>query len=166
MSLEDNKAVLKRSQKRLHAMRVSHWMTRPVVTVKPRDTLRTARRLMAEHRINQLPVVRNDKLVGMVTDRDLRDAYPSSTQLYRSKKVDEFADSHTVEEVMTFNVIGVTPDTPLEEAAALLRRHRIGALPVVEKGKLVGILTRSDLLNFLLSERNKLPYDSGGRVRR
>jgi acetoin utilization protein AcuB len=147
-------------------MWVSHWMARPVVTVKPQDTLRTARRLMAEHRINQLPVVKNDKLIGIVTDRDLRDAYPSSTQIYRSKKVDEFADSYTVKEVMTFNVISVTSDTSLEEAVALLRRHRIGALPVIEKGKLVGIFTRSDVLDFLLSERNKLPYDSGGRVRR
>ena len=134
-------------------MQVSQWMTRPVFTVKPLDTLRTARRLMAEHRINQLPVVKNDKLIGIVTDRDLRDAYPSSTQIHRSKGVDEFAESYTVEEVMTFSVISVTPDTSLEEAAALLRGHRIGALPVVEKGKLVGILTRSDILDFLLSER-------------
>lgn len=134
-------------------MQVSQWMTKQVFTVKLLDTIRTARQLMAEHRINQLPVVKGDKLVGIVTDRDIRDAYPSSMQSHRGQAVDEFADSHTVEEVMTFNVTSVSPDTSLKEAAALLRRHRIGALPVVEKGKLVGILTRSDVLDSLLSEK-------------
>jgi acetoin utilization protein AcuB len=128
-------------------------MSRPVMTVTPRDTLRTARELMAENRINQLPVVRSGRVVGIVTDRDLRDAYPSSVQVYPGKKVDAFADAHTVEEVMTFSVVSVAAEAAVEEAASLLRRHRIGALPVVDKGKLVGILTRSDILDYLLSRR-------------
>jgi len=123
------------------------------MTVTPRDTLRTARELMAENRINQLPVVRRGRLVGIVTDRDLRDAYPSSVQVYPGKKVDAFADAHTVEEAMTFSVVSVAAEAAVEEAASLLRRHRIGALPVVDKGKLVGILTRSDILDYLLSQR-------------
>jgi acetoin utilization protein AcuB len=132
---------------------VREWMTEPVVAVKPRDSLRAARQLMAEHRINQLPVVKDDRLVGIVTDRDLRDAYPSSMEIYRGRGIDRFADSYRVEEVMTFNVISVTPDTSLAEAIGLLRRHRIGALPVVEKGKLVGILARSDILDHLVARR-------------
>ncbi len=134
---------------------VSEWMTRSVVTIKPLDSLRKARGLMAEHRVNQLPVVRNHTLLGIVTDRDLRDAYPSSMQSYR-KGIDQFAESYTVQDVMTFNVITVTPDTSLKEAALLLRRHRIGALPVVEGKRLVGILTRSDLLDFLLGKQESL----------
>jgi acetoin utilization protein AcuB len=132
-------------------MNVSAWMTKSVVTVKPHDTLRHARELMVKHRINQLPVVVNDKLVGIVSDRDIRDAYPSSVRLFRGKDIDEFADSHTVEEVMTYNVITVSPETTLREAAQRIRKQRFGALPVVEQKKLVGIITRSDLLDAMLA---------------
>ena len=83
-------------------MDVSRWMTKSVLTIKPHDTLRHARERLAKYRINQLPVVVNDKLVGIVTDRDIRDAYPSSLRLLHGKDIDEFGDSHTVEEVMTY----------------------------------------------------------------
>jgi acetoin utilization protein AcuB len=127
-------------------------MTKSVMTIKPKDTLRHARERLAKYRINQIPVVVNDKLVGIVTDRDVRDAYPSSLRLFYGKDIDEFGDSHTVEEVMTYNVVAISPQTSLREAAQRLRRQRFGALPVVESGKLVGIITRSDLLDALLAE--------------
>jgi acetoin utilization protein AcuB len=106
---------------------------------------------MAKYRINQLPVVVNDKLTGIVTDRDIRDAYPSSLRLMRGKDIDEFADSYIVEEVMTYHVVTITPQTSLREAAQRLRRQRFGALPVVDNGKLVGIITKSDMLDALLA---------------
>jgi acetoin utilization protein AcuB len=133
-------------------MDVSQWMTKSVVTIKPKDTLRHARERLAKYRINQLPVVINDKLVGIVTDRDVRDAYPSSLRLFYGKDIDEFGDSHTVEEIMTYNVVAISPQTSLREAAQRLRRQRFGALPVMENGKLVGIITRSDLLDAMLAE--------------
>ncbi len=133
-------------------MNVSQWMTKSLITIKPHDTLRQARERMAKHRINQLPVVVNDKLVGIVTDRDVRDAYPSSLRPFRGKDIDEFGDSHLVEEVMTYSVVTVSPQTSLRDAALQLRRQRFGALPVVENGKLVGIITRSDLLDAMLAE--------------
>lgn len=133
-------------------MNVSQWMTKSVMTIKPKDSLRHARERLAKYRINQLPVVIDDKLVGIVTDRDVRDAYPSSLRLFYGKDIDEFGDSHTVEEVMTYNVVAISPRTLLREAAQRLRRQRFGALPVVENGKLVGIITRSDLLDALLAE--------------
>jgi acetoin utilization protein AcuB len=126
-------------------------MTKSLITIKPKDTLRHARERLAKHRVNQLPVVVDDKLVGIVTDRDVRDAYPSSLRLFYGKDIDEFSDSHTVEEIMTYSVVTVTPQTSLRETAQLLRRQRFGALPVVEHGKLVGIITRSDLLDALLA---------------
>ncbi|MGE0824867.1 MAG: CBS domain-containing protein [Candidatus Binatia bacterium] len=132
-------------------MNVASWMTKEPVTVKPKDSLRHAREAMAKHRINQLPVVVNDKLVGMLTDRDVRDAYPSSMRLLRGKDVDDFAESYTVEEAMTYNVVAVTPDMPLREAAQRLRKQRFGALPVVDNGKLVGIITRSDIVDAALA---------------
>jgi acetoin utilization protein AcuB len=132
-------------------MHVAKWMTKSVMTIKPRDSLRHARECMVRHRINQLPVVVNDKLVGIITDRDVRDAYPSSLRLFRGKDIDEFGESHIVEELMTYNVVTVSPQTSLREAAQRLRKQRFGALPVVEDGKLVGIITRSDILDALLA---------------
>ena len=134
---------------------VSQWMTKTVVTVKPHDTVRQARELLSKHRINQLPIVVNEKLVGIVTDRDIRDAYPSSVRLLHGKDIDDFADAHTLDEVMTYNVIAVHPRTSLREAAQRLRRQRLGALPVVDKEKLVGIVTRSDLLDAFLAEASQ-----------
>ena len=90
-------------------------------------------------------------LVGIVTDRDLRDAYPTSMMIDRGKEIDEFADTVTVEEVMSHDVFTVRPDTPLKKAVSLLRRHRIGSLPVIKDRDLVGIITRSDILDFVLS---------------
>jgi CBS domain-containing protein len=106
---------------------------------------------MSKHRVNQLPVVVDDKVVGIVTDRDVRDAYPSSMRLLRGKDIDDFADSYTVEEVMTYNVVTINPETSLREAAQHVRKQRFGALPVVDRGKLVGIITRSDLLDAALA---------------
>ena len=114
---------------------------------------------MAKHRINQLPVLENDQLVGIVTDRDIRDAYPTSMMIDKAEEIDRFAERYTVEEVC-HNVLTVRPETPLLVAVALLRRHRIGALPVIKNKSLCGIITRSDILEFVLSgarPRKQLP---------
>ena len=132
-------------------IRVADWMTETVLAVETFDSISIARQLMAKHRINQLPVLDNDIVVGIVTDRDLRDAYPTSMMIDRGKAIDRFADSVTVEEVMSHDVFTVRPDTPLKKAVGLLRRHRIGSLPVIKNRDLVGIITRSDILDFVLS---------------
>jgi acetoin utilization protein AcuB len=131
-------------------IKVSQWMTKQVLVVELYDSIGVARRLMSKHRVNQLPVVANNKLVGIVTDRDIRDAYPTSMLIDHGKEIDKFAESYTVEEVMTFNVMTVQLETPLLTAVRILRRHRIGSLPVAKKEKLVGIITRSDVLDFIL----------------
>jgi len=132
-------------------VRVSDWMSDCVLAVEVYDSISIARQLMAKHRINQLPVLDNDRLVGIVTDRDIRDAYPTSMLIGRPKEIDRFADSYTVEEVMSHNVFTVRPETPLATAIGILRRHRVGSLPVVKGKSLVGIITRSDILDFILS---------------
>ena len=136
---------------KMKQIRVADWMTETVLAVETFDSISIARQLMAKHRINQLPVLDNDVLVGIVTDRDLRDAYPTSMMIDRGKEIDEFADTVTVEEVMSHDVFTVRPDTPLKKAVGLLRRHRIGSLPVVRNRSLIGIITRSDILDFVLS---------------
>jgi acetoin utilization protein AcuB len=134
------------------SIRVADWMTEGVLAVETFDSIAVARRLMAKHRVNQLPVLDNDRLVGIVTDRDIRDAYPTSLMINRAEEIDRFADKITVEEVMTHDVFVVRPDTALATAVGLLRRHRIGALPVIKDQKLLGIITRSDILDFVLRD--------------
>jgi acetoin utilization protein AcuB len=138
-------------RKAAKTIRVADWMSEGVLAVETFDSIGIARELMAKHRVNQLPVLDNDVLVGIVTDRDLRDAYPTSMAIAETKKIDEFAARYTVEEVMTHDVFTVEPQTPLKTAVTLLRRHRIGSLPVIENKSLVGIITRSDILDFILS---------------
>jgi acetoin utilization protein AcuB len=143
---------------------VSDWMTESVLAVETFDSIAIARRLMAKHRINQLPVTDNDNLVGIVTDRDIRDAYPTSLMIDRTKEIDTFAEKVTVEAVMTHDVFIVRPDTPLMTAVGLLRRHRIGALPVMQDKNLVGIITRSDILDFVLHSNQNRGGKKSGRT--
>jgi acetoin utilization protein AcuB len=134
-------------------MNVKDRMTTTVVTVKPHDSVRHARELLERHRINQLPVVVDGRLVGIVTDRDLRDAFPSVFEHRRRRSGDAATDPDAipVEDVMTRDVLTIAPDVPVGDGARLMRRQRIGAIPVVEGRRLVGILTRSDVLDAFLA---------------
>jgi len=143
------------AEKNIRAIRVADWMSEGVLAVETFDSIAIARRLMAKHRINQLPVLDDDHLVGIVTDRDIRDAYPTSMMINRTEEIDKFAEKITVEEVMTRDVFVVHPETSLENAVSLLRRYRIGALPVLKNQQVVGIITRSDILDFVLSHDGK-----------
>lgn len=136
-------------------MTVAEWMTRNVVTVKPLDSILHAREILEEKRLNQLPVVVGHEVVGIVTDRDLRDAFPSVfDEATRSRRRGSAARGDpakvTVEMVMTATPFTVGSKAALGEAAEHMRRRRVGALPVVDDGKLVGILARSDMLRALI----------------
>jgi acetoin utilization protein AcuB len=125
-------------------------MKHPVHSVKPLDSIQHARRVMEEHRVNQLPVVTGGRVVGIVTDRDLRDAFPSVfTSPARPPTPDP--ERITVESVMTPNVITLGPRDGMMTAASLMRRERIGAIPIVDGTRLVGILARSDVLEAFVS---------------
>lgn len=130
-------------------MTVRTVMTSVVYSVRPLDSVAHARALMEEHRVNQLPVTVNGRLLGIVTDRDLRDVFPSVFD--RRHDVVQDIGRIAVEAVMTPNVLSVPPDASLAQAASIMRRERIGALPVVEGGRLVGIVTRSDLLGVIVA---------------
>ncbi|MFP4623830.1 MAG: CBS and ACT domain-containing protein [Gemmatimonadota bacterium] len=112
-------------------------MTAEVVTVSPRTTVAAALEEIRSNHIRHLPVLDGGRLVGIVTDRDLRLALDPGGGGGTETQVDD---------VMTGSPIVADPDMPVESAAALLAEHRIGCLPVVEDGELVGILTESDLL--------------------
>lgn len=129
-------------------MTIKTWMKHPVITVKPQDSVRHAREVMEERRINQLPVVVDGHLVGIVTDRDLRDAFPSVFEAEEPRH-HRGAEPSTipVQDVMTANVLTLAPAASLADAARLMRRERIGAIPIVDGGRLVGILSRCDVLD-------------------
>jgi acetoin utilization protein AcuB len=118
------------------------WMARELVTAGPLDSVGRARELLQEHRINQLPIIKDDKLVGIATDRDLR------TKEYIPQSSYEIP----LELVMSRDVITVEPHRALIDAVLVLRRKRIGSVPIVNNGRLVGILTRSDILEAFISE--------------
>jgi acetoin utilization protein AcuB len=135
-------------------------MASPVHTVKRLDSIQHARELMVTHRLNQLPVLAEGHIVGIVTDRDLRDAFPSvfeSTPRVATHHTEANTDPKDirVEEVMTENVLTLKPRDTLIDAARLMRRERIGAVPIVDGTHLVGIITRSDILDAFVAHGDK-----------
>lgn len=129
---------------------VSKIMTSNPLTVTPRNAIRTAVNLMREGGFRRLPVVDRGRLVGIITDRDLRRA-ANSPFVVREQWYDNFILDHIeVGSCMTPNPVTIGPAEPVAEAARLMRNHKIGGLPVVSEGQLVGIVTETDLLDFLI----------------
>ena len=145
-------------------MRAVDVMVRDVVTVHPDSDVAEAIRLLAEHDVSALPVVDPaGNLVGVLSEADLLHRVEIGTERRRpwwqeavtgaSTLAADFAKSHgkKVDEIMTSGVVSVSEDTPLSEIAALLERKRIKRVPVVKDGKLVGIVSRSNLIQALAS---------------
>jgi CBS domain-containing protein len=139
-------------------------MVRDVVTVRPDTDVADAIKLLAEHDVSALPVLDTaGNLVGMLSEADLIHRVEIGTEKHRpwwveavtgaSTLAEEFAKSHgkNVGEVMSGGVISVSEDTPLSEIATVLERHRIKRVPVVKDGKLVGVVSRSNLIQALAS---------------
>jgi len=140
-------------------MQVQDWMNRDVVTVTPEESFRTAMHLIRQKGIRHLPVVEGKRLVGIVTDRDLRQAAPSEATSLSTHELHYILEKLTVREIMTKRVATIRPDQTVEDAALLLLGHRIGGLPVVRDGDLVGIITETDILQAFLQLRGKGPLD-------
>jgi acetoin utilization protein AcuB len=124
-------------------MFVGKRMTKNVIAVSPDATLERAAALLAENRVHRLPVIRDDRMVGIVSDSDIRNAAvrPSPEGPVGAK---------TVAEIMTRDVITVSPWDTVEDALLILQKKRLGALPVVEKNRVVGIITKADVLAALV----------------
>ena len=126
-------------------MLVRDRMTRKVLTVSPSTTVAEALTLTRDNAIRHIPVVDGETLTGLVTDRDLRLATPAPwTEPTASER--KALTEKTVADLMVADVLTVPPTMLIEEAARLFYENRIGCLPVMDDGKLVGILTASDLL--------------------
>jgi len=131
-------------------MLVRERMSKDPVVLSPQDTLRKARQLVRELGLRRFPVVEDGRLVGIVTDRDIRQADMSSAVVQERRYVEYILDRIQVRGIMTPDPITVTPETTLKEAAALILQHKIGGLPVVEGDRLVGIITETDLIRTLM----------------
>ena len=127
---------------------VNDLMTEIPNTVTPQTTIRQVIALMKSQACRQLPVLLNGKLVGIVTDRDVRLAMNSPLILHGRWQDDEILDNITAETCMTPDPMTVSPDTPAYQAANMLSIYKFGALPVVDKGVLVGIITATDFLDY------------------
>lgn len=127
-------------------MRVSEWMTPVPITVTPSTPIPRIQELMVHRRIRHLPVVEHGRLVGIITDRDVRTTQPSPATGLTVREMHYLLDRLTVLAVMTRPVITVAPHESLTEAVRLMLENRIGGLPVMAGERLVGILTEVDLL--------------------
>ncbi len=128
-------------------MRVRELMTGSLITAGPDSAVLDARSLMQKERIRHLLVTdKQRELLGIVTDRDIRLNLPSQATSLSIWEINHLLTRLTLDKVMTRAVITVGPDREARDAAQLMLEHRIGALPVVEAGALVGIVTETDLL--------------------
>lgn len=127
-------------------MLVGERMTSPALTIGPEMGVQDALALMRRDHVRRFPVVDSKgNLVGIISEKDLLDATPSDATTLSVWEINYLLSKLTVEKIMTKNVITITRDTPLEEAARIMADKKIGGLPVVEGSKVVGIVTETDI---------------------
>jgi acetoin utilization protein AcuB len=127
-------------------MLVKDWMTKDPVTITDDTSMMKAIHLMKQHRFRRLPILHEGRLVGIVSDRDLKEASPSKATTLDIHELYYLLSDLQIKEIMTRNPITVNPDDTVEHAAQLMLENTISGLPVVnERGDLVGIITQSDI---------------------
>jgi acetoin utilization protein AcuB len=128
---------------------VSNLMTAIPTSITPESSLRTVMAVMKSAGCRQLPVLSQGKLVGIITDRDIRTVLNSPIVLHGRWQDEALIDKVTAENAMTPDPITVTPDTPAYRAAEMLSTYKFGALPVVDGDLVIGIITVTDFLNYI-----------------
>lgn len=132
-------------------MLVGERMTRNPVTILDTASIDEGLHLMRERRVRRLPVLDSrGQMIGIVSDKDLLHAAPSPATSLSVHELHYLLARLTIKQMMSSPVISVTSDTPIEEAAAVMADHRIGGLPVVDDGALVGIITETDIFKILV----------------
>jgi len=131
-------------------MLVGERMSSPPIVIPPDMSVSEALTLFKKERIRRAPIVKDDKLVGIVSEKDLFNASPSPATTLSVWEMSYLLSKLTVAEVMTKDVITVTKDTPIEEAARIMADNKIGGLPVVEGSRVIGIITETNLFKMLL----------------
>ncbi len=132
---------------------VKHWMTRDVITIPPGTSLFEAHRLMTEKRIRRLPVVDRGKLVGIITLGDVRGAEPSAASTLSVWEMNNLLAKLTVSEIMTREPVTISQEATISTVAEIMLEKKFSGLPVVDDaGKLVGIITESDIFRLVVRE--------------
>jgi acetoin utilization protein AcuB len=135
---------------------VKDWMSRDVVTVTPDSTLPEAHRLMANYQIRRLPVMENGGLVGIVTLGDIRGAQASGATTLSIWELHYLLAKLKIEEIMTSDPVTISQGASIGEAARVMLDYKISGLPVLDNdGKLVGIITESDIFRMVVQEWSK-----------
>ncbi len=141
---------------------VREWMTAPVVSTTPSATIIEADRTMQEYGVRRLPVVRNGKVVGIVTKGDVREARASTANSLSIWELNYLVARLKVEQIMSTNVFTISPDADIAEAAEIMMNQKISGVPVVASdGDLIGIITESDIFRMLIQNREPQPTSSG-----
>ena len=132
---------------------VSAIMTKHVITLKTTDNLETAESLFKKYHIRHIPVCSGSKLIGMLSYTDLLRISFADAVYEDEDTVDSMVyNMFSIEQVMAKNLVSVASTTIVKEVAELLSKREFHAIPVVDDGKLVGIITTTDLINFLLQQ--------------
>jgi acetoin utilization protein AcuB len=131
-------------------MLVGKRMKFPVITASPDMPINEALNLMKREHIRRTPVVKDGKLVGIVSDKDLLNASPSPVTSLSVWEMNYLLSKVTVRDVMTRDVLTITEDTPIEVAARIMADNKIGGLPVVRGDQVVGIITETDIFKIFL----------------
>ncbi|MEM9952618.1 MAG: CBS domain-containing protein [Chloroflexota bacterium] len=135
-------------------VKVRDFMTETVITTQPNTPISHAHQVMRENNIRRLPVVDNQRLVGLVTIGDVREASPSDATTLSIWELNYLWSQLVVEKVMTRNVYTVTPETSILDVAELMLEHKISGLPVVDsQDNLVGMITESDVFRMLVRSK-------------
>lgn len=133
-------------------MLVNDWMSAPAITVGVEDSMHKAANMMTEHKIGMLPVLENGNLVGIVTDRDLKQAAPSSVAVFEIKHILYHTARVTMEGIMTHDPITVRPDFTVEETAQTLLENNISGCPVLDhQDQIAGVITKNDIFRAMVS---------------
>ena len=133
-------------------MLVKNWMHKTVITVDEDDSMHDAIKRLKEHDIRMLPVMKKNKLVGIITDRDLKRASASDATTLEMHELFYLISQIKVKEIMTKNPITVPYNFTVEEVAEVLWKHKISGVPVVDgQGNIVGTITQSDIFRLLIA---------------
>ena len=133
-------------------MLVKHWMSKQVITIDANDSMNNAIHLLKKHNIKMLPVMKQGKLVGIVTDRDLKSASASEATSLEIHELLYLISKIKIKEIMTKNPITVPLDYTIEETAEILLKHKISGVPVIDHfGAIVGTITQNDIFRTIIS---------------
>jgi acetoin utilization protein AcuB len=132
-------------------MQLREHMSQPAIVVTPTTPVATAMKILRDRHIRRLAVIDDGALVGIVSERDLLRAMPSPATSLSVWEIPELLERLLVRDVMTRDVIVVAPDAPIQQAARLMVEHKIGGLPVVEHGRVIGMITETDIFRVFCS---------------